>query len=152
MTEAALTQWGVITADELLALGQQALANQTFSVLLGAQLVALSPQHTELVIPVRPDFYQHHGFVHGGVIGYAADNTLGIVGAAVLGPSVVSAEYKINFVQPARGEKLIARGTVIAAGKRQAVCRCDVFVVDGAHEYLCATAQGTIVKRGKDDL
>ncbi len=152
MTDAPLTPWGVATADELLALGQQALAKQSFSVLLGAQLVAVSPQHTELVIPVRPDFYQQHGFLHGGVISYAADNTLGIVGATVLGPNVVSSEYKINFVQPARGEKLIARGMVIAAGKRQAVCRCDVFAAEGAHEYLCATAQGTIVKRGKDDL
>lgn len=152
MTDTQLTPWGVATAEELLARGQQALANQSFSVLMGAQLVALSPGHTELLIPLRPDFYQHHGFAHGGVVGYVADTALGFVGGAVLGPNAVSAEYKINFVQPARGEKLIARSTVIAAGKRQAICRCDVFAVDGANEYLCATAQGTIVKRGKDDL
>jgi uncharacterized protein (TIGR00369 family) len=59
--------------------------------------------------------------------------------------AVVTSEYKINYVKPAIGETLIARATVIAAGRRQAVCRCDVFVVNNGSEALCATAQGTIV-------
>ena len=131
--------------DEMLALGRQVLAMQPFSMYLGAHLTAFSAERTELVIPLKPAYAQQDGFVHGGVIGYAVDNALTFVGGAVLGPAVLTAEYKINYIKPARGDELVARASVIAAGKRQAVCRCDVFVRTEDEEYLCATAQGTIV-------
>jgi acyl-coenzyme A thioesterase PaaI-like protein len=44
---------------------------------------------------------------------------------------------------------LIARATVIHAGKTQAVCRCDVFAISEGQETLCAVAQGTIARRGR---
>jgi uncharacterized protein (TIGR00369 family) len=130
---------------ELLQFGQQALAAQPFSALIGARLTSFAPGSAELVIPIRQELKQQHGFVHGGVISYAADNMLTFAGGSLLGPAVVTSEYKINYVKPAIGETLIARATVIAAGKRQAVCRCDVFVASQGEESLCATAQGTIV-------
>ncbi len=46
--------------------------------------------------------------------------------------------------RPARGVALVARASVVHAGKRQIVCRCDVFAITGTEEKLCATAQGTI--------
>jgi uncharacterized protein (TIGR00369 family) len=53
-------------------------------------------------------------------------------------------EYKINYLKPAVGKHLIAKASVIHAGKRNAVCRCDVFVVTDGEETLCATSHGTI--------
>jgi acyl-coenzyme A thioesterase PaaI-like protein len=44
------------------------------------------------------------------------------------------------------GEFIVARATVIHAGKNQAVCRCDVHVSNRSSESLCATAQGTIAR------
>jgi uncharacterized protein (TIGR00369 family) len=58
----------------------------------------------------------------------------------------VTSEYKINYIRPATGDLLVARATVIYAGKTQAVVRCDVFAKSGDEERLCATAQGTIAK------
>ena len=58
----------------------------------------------------------------------------------------VTSEYKINYVRPAIGEVLIAKATVVAAGRRQAVCRCDVLVRQDGEEKLCAVAQGTIAR------
>ncbi|WP_199173043.1 PaaI family thioesterase [Sporosarcina sp. P17b] len=77
--------------------------------------------------------------VQVGVIGYVADNALTFVGGSVLGPNVLTIEYKINYVRPAIGGKIIARKTVISSGKRQAVCRCDVFVVKDGDEKVYAT-------------
>ncbi|MGH3454596.1 MAG: PaaI family thioesterase, partial [Nocardioidaceae bacterium] len=54
------------------------------------------------------------------------------------------AEYKLSFVRPAIGDDLVARASVVHAGRRQAVCRCDVFDVTDGQESLCATALGTI--------
>jgi uncharacterized protein (TIGR00369 family) len=125
-------------------LGQQILAAQPFSGLLQARLTVFEAGIAELLIPIQPQLLQQYGFVHGGVLSYAADNALTFAGGSVLGAAVVTSEYKINYVKPAQGQTIIARASVIAAGKRQAVCRCDVFAVDGARERLCATALGTI--------
>jgi len=132
--------------DDLLQLGKQALASQPFSVFVGAELTGFSPGWAELTIPITPQLKQQHGFVHGGVISYAADNALTFVGGTVLGTAVVTSEYKINYLRPATGTALIARATVIYSSKTQAVCRCDVFVVDAGEERLCAVSQGTIAR------
>ncbi|PKN71085.1 MAG: phenylacetic acid degradation protein [Deltaproteobacteria bacterium HGW-Deltaproteobacteria-12] len=128
----------------MLAMGKQVLAMQPFSVLIGAELTAFSAGYTELKIPIRPDLRQQHGFVHGGVISYAADNALTYVGGSVLGPAVVTSEFKINYLRPVVDDLIIARASVIYAGKNQAVCRCDVYALSEGKESLCATAQGTI--------
>jgi uncharacterized protein (TIGR00369 family) len=130
----------------LLQKGQAFLALQPFSMLIGAELHALSPGHCELHVPVAEKILQQNGFVHGGVVSYAADNALTYAGGTVLDWAVVTSEFKINYVRPAVGERLIARAEAVYAGKSQAVCRCDVFVVTGGEEKLCAVAQGTIAR------
>ncbi len=132
--------------DDLLTWGRQVLASQPFSVLLGAELLAYSPGHAELKVPIRDELKQQHGFVHGGVVSYAADNALTYAGGSTMGRGVVTSEFKINYVRPAIGEYLVARATVVHAGKNQAVVRCDVYVYDQGSEALCAVAQGTIVR------
>lgn len=126
--------------------GRKILASQPFSVLLDAELLALSPGTAEIRVPIGPQLEQQHGFVHGGVIGYLADNALTFAGGSVLGPAVVTSEFKINYMRPAQGAFLVARANVIHYGRRQAVCRCDVFASNEGGEVLCATAQGTIGK------
>ena len=134
---------------DLLTLGRQVLASQPFSVLLEAELVDFSQGRAELSLALSDRLKQQHGFVHGGVISYAADSALTFAGGSVLGTAVLSAEFKINYLAPAKGDRLIARATVVHAGKMQAVCRCDVLVADAGGERLCATAQGTIVRSGQ---
>ena len=102
-----------------------------------------------MTIPITPQLKQQHGFVHGGVSSYAADNTLTAAGASVLGPAAVTSEYKINYLRPSIGTALIARATVIYSSKTQAVCHCDVFVVGEGKENLCAVSQGTIARIGQ---
>ena len=135
--------------DDMLTLGRKVLALQPFSVLLGAELTGFSEGSVELKVPIRNDLKQQNGFLHGGVISYAADNALTYVGGSVLGPAVVTSEFKINYMRPVIGECIIARATVIYAGKNQAVCRCDIYLVSSGKESLCATAQGTITKIGQ---
>lgn len=134
--------------DEMLAMGRQILALQPFSILLGAELTAFFEGGAELKVPIKEELKQQHGFLHGGVISYAADNALTYAGGSTLGPNVLTSEFKINYMRPAIGDFIVARATVVHAGKNQAVCRCDVFVISNGKETLCATAQGTITKTG----
>jgi hypothetical protein len=73
-----------------------ALAAQPFSRLLGAQINTFGPDGVELEVPVRPAHRQQHGFAHGGLLGYAADNALTFAAGAVAGPQVLTAGYTIN--------------------------------------------------------
>lgn len=130
---------------DLKALGHDVLSRQPFSTLVGTTLTAFERGRAELTIPVRPELTQQHGFVHGGVVSYAADNALTFAGGSVLGDSV-TAELKVSYLRPAVGETLVARATVVSSTKSQAVCRCDVFVMRDGAEVMCATALGTIRK------
>jgi uncharacterized protein (TIGR00369 family) len=138
------------TPAQWLAFGREKLDQQAFSRLLGAELTALTAGRAQLELPLRPDLLQQHGFAHGGVVSYLADNALTYAGATAL-PSdqiAVTSEFKINYVRPAVGERLIARSEAVSAGRTQAVCRCDVFAVRDGQERLCAVALGTIVVVG----
>ncbi len=81
------------------------------------------------------------------MVSYLADNALTYAGGSVLGDSVRS-EYKINYLRPTIGEILIAKASVISAGKRQAVCQCQVIAIAEGEERMVAVAQGTITKAG----
>ncbi len=134
---------------DLLALGRRILAEQPFSTLLGAELTAFESGRAELRLPIRHELKQQFGFVHGGAVSYLADNALTYAGGSVMpGQAVVTSEFKINYLRPAQGDALLARASVIHAGKTQIVCRCDVFAITGPEEKLCATAQGTIAPLG----
>ena len=127
-----------------LSLARATLAGQPFSVLLGAAITEFGLDLVELRLTLRPDLMQQHGFAHGGVVSYLADNALAFAGGGALSRSVVTSEYKINYLRPAVGEVLIARASVLHAGKRQAVCRCKIYCQSAGQEKLVAVAQGTI--------
>lgn len=134
-----------LDGTDAIAFAQSVLDSQPFSVLVGARVEEMSPAGVVVRVPFRQEITQHHGFAHGGVQAALADIALTFMGAAALGLSVLTSEFKINFVRPGMGEALVARGSVLSAGRRQAVTRCDIFAVQGGEEKLVATALGTIV-------
>ena len=131
--------------DDHLSFARRILASQPFSVFVGAEVSAFSEGRAELRVPIVDALLQQNGFVHGGVVSYAVDNALTFAGGSVLGSEVVTSEFSVHYLHPCLGEALVARATVVHAGRRQAVCRCDVLAVADGAESLCATALGTIV-------
>lgn len=134
---------------DMKAVGQHILASQGFSRLLGTELTDYGDDHVALQLALRDELLQQNGFAHGGVLSYLADNALTFAGGIRLGPAVLTAEYKINYLRPAVGQALVARARVVYASKTQATCQCEVFSVSAEGlEKLCALAQGTIAKVG----
>jgi uncharacterized protein (TIGR00369 family) len=130
--------------DDLTALGQRTLAAQPFSRLLGAELIEIAPGFASIRIDIDGRMTQQNGFVHGGAVCYAADNAIAFAGGSSLGAGVVSVEMKINYLRPAAGSSLIARAIVVHCGRRQAVCRCEIYDCTALDERHCATAVGTV--------
>jgi uncharacterized protein (TIGR00369 family) len=135
--------------DELAAVGltreeiTSLIGRTAFATSLGVQLTRYGNGEVELTVPVTPQLRQHHGFIHGAVIGFAADSACAWSAASLLG-DVVTAEYKINLLAPAVGEQLIGRGHATIANVRNAVCRAEIIAVSRGRERLVAMAQASV--------
>lgn len=132
-----------------LGMARKVLDSQPFSRLIGARITAFGDGAAVLEVDVREELRQQNGHLHGGVLAYAADNAITFAGGAALGPAVLTGGFSIQYVRPAAGVTLIARAVVVHGGRRQAVCRCDLYVTDeSGAESLCAVAQGTVLTAG----
>jgi uncharacterized protein (TIGR00369 family) len=125
----------------------QVLQAQPFMVALGVTAARIEPGEIELSLIIRPDHLQHGGVVHGGVIVAMADNAGGAAAASLLpeGQAVVTAEYRISFLAPAAGQRLIARGSVLKPGRSLIHTRSDVIAIVDGRETLVATGLGSMV-------
>ena len=127
---------------------------QQAMTLIGASMPVIEPGYTEIHLPHKPEITQQHGYIHGGVVGMIADSAAGYAAMTTVpaNASVLTVEFKMNLMAPADGEKLIARGTVVRAGRTLIVTQAEVFAVKGGKETLCALMQQTImVMHGKGE-
>lgn len=114
--------------------------------LVGAEVVEVGEGVCVIEVPFRDEITQQERYFHGAVTGAIAD-TAGGYAAMTLAPTdreVLTVEYKANFLAPARGEKLVARGEVVTGGRRLFVCRAEVVVVEGDERRTCAVALQTV--------
>ncbi|GBF06392.1 hypothetical protein DAERI_080183 [Deinococcus aerius] len=118
-----------------------------FTRFMGTRLKRLEAGLAEIELDLRPDLTQHHGAAHGAVVGYLAD-TVSAWAASTLAGDVVTSEYKLNLLAPARGEVLWARGEVLRAGRRQVVVRAEVYARSGGEDTLVAAALASITPVG----
>ncbi|MBB5233884.1 PaaI family thioesterase [Deinococcus budaensis] len=141
-----------MTAPDLTALRERlerAAQTSGFTCFMGTRLRRLEAGVVEIELELRPDLTQHHGHAHGAVVGYLADTVSAWAAASVAG-DVVTAEYKLNLLAPARGEVLWARGEVLRAGGRQVVVRADVYARSGGEDDThVAAALATIAPVGR---
>jgi uncharacterized protein (TIGR00369 family) len=102
--------------------------------LIGASLTVVEPGQVEVALPYRDDLTQQKGFIHGGIIGMIADTACGYAAYSLMpaDSSLVTVEYKINILAPARAS-LVARGEVLRAGRTLTVTRGEVYSEDGKH-------------------
>ncbi len=102
-----------------------------------------SSDGAEMILPLRPEFVQREGIVHGGVVTALADTAAVYALVADLPDhhALTSVELKINFLRPVRpdGGDMVARSTVVKRGRRVAVCRVDILQGD----QLAATGMFT---------
>jgi uncharacterized protein (TIGR00369 family) len=127
-------------------LAEKFLAAQPFSILLGARLAAFGDGGATIEVDIRDDLKQQNGYLHGGVLGYAADNAITFAAGTALGPEVLTGGFTISYLRPGEGAVLRAEAKVVHAGSRQATCTCELSTSDAdGTATLCAVAQGTVI-------
>jgi uncharacterized protein (TIGR00369 family) len=114
---------------------------------LDAALTVVTPGRCEITLPFSPRVSQQYGLFHGGIISALADCAGGCaaLSLAPAGTKVLTVEYKINFLAPAKGDTIVAIGRVLKSGRTLLVSHLDVDVISGFERTLCATGQQTIM-------
>ena len=109
---------------------------------LGMELVTASPGHCHSRLPLARRHRQQDGFVHAGVIATMADHTAGTAAVTLVaeGEIILTAEYKINFLRAASGERLECRAAVIKPGRTLSVVDAEVFSISDGKSVLVAKA------------
>ena len=126
---------------------RDSFAKQQIMHLIGAILTRVEPGQVEIELPFRDDLTQQHGFLHAGVVTTIVDSACGYAALSVMPPQtgVLSIEYKVNLLAPAKGTLFLARGRVLRAGRTIVVCAGDVFAVGDERESLVATMLATMM-------
>jgi uncharacterized protein (TIGR00369 family) len=122
---------------------------------LGARLTRVAPGETEVTLPFREDLTQQHGFLHAGIVTTIADSACGYAAFSLMPPdaAVLTVEYKVSLLAPARGDALVARGRVIRAGRTLTVCVGEVVALSDGAEKAVATMLATMMTlRERPDL
>lgn len=114
---------------------------------LGAELVSVEDGEVHIALPFSSTLSQQHGYIHAGAITSIVDNACGYAALtkAPAGCEVVTAEFKVNFVRPAIGERFVAIGKVQSSGKLLTVCTGEVHAFSDGASKLVAMMQATIV-------
>lgn len=133
---------------------RDSFARQGFMKKIDAELRALDYGHCEITVAFDETLTQQHGYIHAGVTATIADNACGYAAYSVMpeNSTVLTTEFKMNLLAPARGPELVARAEVIKSGRTLIVVRSDVYSVDGADETHVATMLATeMCLMDKDD-
>ena len=126
---------------------EQSFTKQTIMGLIGAELSRVEPGVIEITLPYRADLAQQHGYLHAGIVTTIADSACGYAAYSLMPPNseVLSVEFKVNLLRPAKGEEFLAVAEVVKAGKTLTVVRADVFGIDNGERELVATMLGTMI-------
>jgi uncharacterized protein (TIGR00369 family) len=97
----------------------------------GASIAAVRHGEVEIVLPFSPALSQQHGFLHAGVVATIADSACGYAALTLTNAAVLTTEFKINLLSPAKGDRLVATGRVVRPGRTLMVCLGEVFAEQG---------------------
>ncbi|HYW91156.1 MAG TPA: PaaI family thioesterase [Gammaproteobacteria bacterium] len=137
----------VADGTDRLARVHESFDAQRVMATLGARLADVAPGRVEIVLPFGDAFTQHNGFLHAGVVTTVLDSACGYAAFTLMpeDADVLTAEYKVNFLAPAVGERIIARGQVLRPGRSLTVCTGTAFAVVDGREKAVAQMQATMM-------
>ncbi|MDE1553889.1 MULTISPECIES: PaaI family thioesterase [Comamonas] len=114
---------------------------------LGAQLTHLAPGAVDISFDWAPGLTQQHGFIHAGMLSAALDSACGYAGFSLMpeDAGVLTIEFKINLLAPAKGQCFRCEGRVLKPGRTIVLAEGRAFAIDGGQEKLCATMHCTLM-------
>jgi len=134
---------------------RRSFGKQSVMETIGARMTEVAPGATTIALAVAPHICQQHGFVHAGIVSTIADSACGYAALSLMpaGAGVLTAEFKINLLAPAAGDRLEARGRVVRAGRMLTVAQAEVEAIDGERRKTVAVMTATLVTlKGREGI
>ena len=124
---------------------RQSFERQGFMRTLGATLESVESGTVTITCAFDERLTQQHGLLHGGLLASLVDVACGYAALSVMPPDreVLTVEFKINFLKPAKTDRLIAVGQVVQSGRTLTVCEGSVF--DATRTRLLARMTATMM-------
>jgi uncharacterized protein (TIGR00369 family) len=118
---------------------------------IGAVLATVAPGEVVIELAYDASLTQQHGYLHAGIVTTVVDSACGYAAHTLMAPDseVLTVEYKVNFMAPARGERFRGIGKVVRSGRTITVCSGDVVAVEDGKEKVVATMLATMISVAK---
>lgn len=128
---------------------REMFARQTIMTTIGARLERIAPGEVDVALAYRADLCQQDGFLHAAIVSAIVDSACGFAAYTCMPPGmgVLSVEFKVNFVAPARGARFLARARVLKPGRTITLTTGEVVALGDAdgEEKLVAVMQATMM-------
>lgn len=134
---------------------RDSFARQQVMQTIGATLTLVEPGAVEIELTFREDLTQQNGFIHAGIISTVLDSACGYAAFSLMpaDAAVLSIEFKVNLLAPAKGERIRARADVKRAGRNVTVCTADAWAINAGESKVVATMLATMMcVRGREEL
>jgi uncharacterized protein (TIGR00369 family) len=134
---------------------RDSFARQGAMATLGATLAGIAPGRVAIELPWAAGLSQQHGFLHAGMVATALDSACGYAGFTLMpaDAGVLTIEFKINLLAPAKGQHFRMVGQVVKPGRTITVTEGRAYAIDGGQEKLIATLGATLMTiTGRDNI
>ncbi|GAB4540538.1 MAG: PaaI family thioesterase [Anaerolineales bacterium] len=130
---------------------QSVFDSQSMLKTMGVRLLRVSAGEVQLEMDFQPAFTQQHGFLQAGAIATLVDNACGYAAYTLIPPSgsILTVEFKVNFIAPAQGERFIATGRAVKSGRTLAICTGEAVAISGGELKTIALMQATMMNMQK---
>ncbi|MFC1664639.1 PaaI family thioesterase [Pseudomonadota bacterium] len=114
---------------------------------INASILSIRPGEVELECPFHKNLTQQNGFIHAGIVSTLLDNAGGYAAFSLMpeNAAVLTIEFKVNLLSPAKGEKFLAIGKVIKPGKNITAAGAKLYAHSNDNQKLVATMVGTMM-------
>ena len=126
---------------------RQSFERQQVMRLLNARLAKVLPGEVHIELPFHPQITQQHNYVHAGIITTVLDSACGYAAFSLISSdsSVLSVEFKMNFLYPAEGDTFVGIGRVVKSGRTLTVCSGEMQSVNQEKKLVVAIMQATMI-------
>ena len=119
---------------------RDSFARQQAMTTIGASVLSVAAGEVELAMPFDQKLTQQHGFIHAGIATMLCDTACGFAALSLMpeDATVLTTEFKVNLLSPARGERFVAHGRVVRPGRKLMVCLGEVFAEESGRRKQVA--------------
>jgi uncharacterized protein (TIGR00369 family) len=127
---------------------RESFERQTIMATLGASLVSVEPGKAVIALPYAKHICQQHGYLHAGVVTTIVDSACGYAAFSLMpeGSAVLTVEFKVNLMSPAKGDRFLAIGRVVKPGRTLTVTQGEVIAVEEGRETVVAIITATMMR------